>query len=83
MIDVWPFSQGLSYWSRINILKQFKNHLANWTQISYEDQWPWDMVCSILDVNPSRFAQIMNLGWPFNGNASSIPNVFHKSFMFL
>ena len=25
-------------------------------------QWPWDLVCSIGDVGPTRFAQMMNLG---------------------
>ena len=24
-------------------------------------QWPWDLVCSIGDVSPTRFAQMMNL----------------------
>ena len=25
-------------------------------------QWPWDLLCSIGDVGPTRFAQTMNLG---------------------
>ena len=25
-------------------------------------QWPWNLVCSIGDVGPIRFAQMMNLG---------------------
>ena len=25
---------------------------------------PWDLVCSIRDVGPTRFAQMMNLGLP-------------------
>ena len=25
-------------------------------------QWPWDLVCSIGDVGPTRFAQMINLG---------------------
>ena len=25
-------------------------------------QWPWDLVCSIVDVGPFQFAQMMNLG---------------------
>ena len=28
-------------------------------------QWPWDLVCSIGDVGPTRFAQMMNLAWPW------------------
>ena len=27
-------------------------------------QWPWDLVCSIGDVGPTRCAQMMNLGLP-------------------
>ena len=27
-----------------------------------EGQWPWDLVCSIADVGPLQFAQMMNLG---------------------
>ena len=39
-VDFWPFSQGRSYWSPINILKHsfLRNHKANWTQISYESK---------------------------------------------
>ena len=29
-------------------------------------QWPWDLVCSIGDVGPTRFAQMINLGWPWS-----------------
>ena len=29
-------------------------------------QWPWDLVCSIGDVGPTRFAQRMNLDWPWS-----------------
>ena len=25
-------------------------------------QWPWDLLCSIGDVVPNRFSQMMNLG---------------------
>ena len=25
-------------------------------------QWPWDLVCSIRDVGPIRFAQMVNIG---------------------
>ena len=25
-------------------------------------QWPWDLVCSIGDVSPARYAQMINLG---------------------
>ena len=25
-------------------------------------QWPWDLVCSIGDMGPTRFAQMINLG---------------------
>ena len=28
-------------------------------------QWHWDLVCSIWDVGPTRFAQMINLGWPW------------------
>ena len=27
-----------------------------------QGQWPWDLVCSIADVGPIQFAQMMNLG---------------------
>ena len=38
-VNLWPFSQGRSYWSPINILKHsfLRNHLANWNQISYDN----------------------------------------------
>ena len=27
--------------------------------------WPWDLVCSIGDVGPTKIAQLMNLCWPW------------------
>ena len=30
-----------------------------------EGQWPWDLVCSIGDVGPTNFVQMMILGWPW------------------
>ena len=30
-----------------------------------KDQWPWDLVWSIVNVGPTKFAQMMNLGWPW------------------
>ena len=31
-------------------------------------QWHWDLLCSIEDVVLTRFAQMMNLGWPWPTN---------------
>ena len=28
-------------------------------------QWPWELVCSIGDVSPTKFAQMINLGRPW------------------
>ena len=30
-----------------------------------EGRWPWDLVCSIGVVGPTKFVQIMILGWPW------------------
>ena len=30
-----------------------------------EGQWPWDLVCSIWVVGPTKFVQMMILGWPW------------------
>ena len=30
-----------------------------------EGRWPWDLVCSIKDVGPTKFFQMMVLGWPW------------------
>ena len=30
-----------------------------------EGRWPWDLICSIGDVRPTKFVQIMILGWPW------------------
>ena len=41
-------------------------YMAKTLQISStlepKGQWPWDLVCIIGDVGPTRFAQMMNLG---------------------
>ena len=41
---------------------------------------PWDLVCSIGDVAPTRFAQIINLGWPWptlwQGQIYPLNNIF-------
>ena len=29
-----------------------------------EGRWPWDLVCSIGDVGPTKFVQMMILTWP-------------------
>ena len=28
------------------------------------DQWPWNLVCSIVYVSTTKVIQIMTLGWP-------------------
>ena len=30
-----------------------------------EGRWPWDLVCSIGVVGPTKFVQMMILGWPW------------------
>ena len=30
-----------------------------------EGQWPWDLVCSIRDVGPTKFVHMMILCWPW------------------
>ena len=29
------------------------------------DQWPWNLVCSIVYGNTTKVVQIMTLGWPW------------------
>ena len=29
------------------------------------DQWPWNLVCSIVYVNTTKIVQIIYLGWPW------------------
>ena len=36
--------------------------LYMFSSLEAEGQWPWDLVCSIGDVGPTRFAQMINLG---------------------
>ena len=38
-----------------------KNSLLS-SSLEPKCQWPWDLVCSIGDEGPTRFAQMMNLG---------------------
>ena len=38
-----------------------KSHLKS-SSLEPEGRWPCDLVCSIGDVGPTRFAQMMNLG---------------------
>ena len=30
-----------------------------------EGRWPWDLVCSMGDVGPTKFVQMMIIGWPW------------------
>ena len=30
-----------------------------------EGRWPWDLICSIGDVGPTKFVQMMILDWPW------------------
>ena len=34
----------------------------NISSLEPKGQWPWDLACSIGDVGPTEFAQMMNLG---------------------
>ena len=49
-------------------------------------QWPWDLVCSIGDVGPTRFAQMINLGWPWptlwQGQIWFLMHLFGKNLVF-
>ena len=38
-----------------------KNPLIS-SSLEPKSQWPWDLVCSIGDVGPTGFAQMINLG---------------------
>ena len=38
-----------------------KNYL-NIFSLEPKHQWPWDLLCSIDDVVPTKFAQMMNVG---------------------
>ena len=29
-----------------------------------EGWWPWDLICNIWDVGPTKFVQMMILAWP-------------------
>ena len=33
-----------------------------------EGRWPWDLVCSIGDMGPTKFVQMMILSWPWPTN---------------
>ena len=39
-----------------------KNYLNILSSLEPKRQWPWNLLCSIEDVVPTRFAQMMNLG---------------------
>ena len=39
-----------------------KKHFKISSSLEPKGQWPWDMVCSFVDVGPIQFAQMMNLG---------------------
>ena len=41
-----------------------KNSL-NSSSAEPEGWWPWDLVCNIWDVGPTKFVQMMILGWPW------------------
>ena len=30
-----------------------------------KDQWPWNLVCSIVYASTTKVVQIMTLGWPW------------------
>ena len=59
------------------------------TSLEPEVGWPWDLVCSIRDVGPTKFVQIMILGWPWLFNVQvkfcflmHLNNIFWKSCFF-
>ena len=44
-------------------------------------QWPWNLVCSIGDVGPTRFAQMINLGCPTlrQGQTGFLMHLYEKN----
>ena len=42
-----------------------KKTLLMSSSLEPKGQWPWDLVCIIGDVGSTRFAQMINLGWPW------------------
>ena len=40
----------------------YGKNLSISSSLEPKGQWPWDLVCSIGDVGPTRFVQMMNLG---------------------
>ena len=52
-------------WPRWPLRTYMVKTLKMSSSLEPKGQWPWDLVCSIVDVGPTRFAQIINLGWPW------------------
>ena len=40
----------------------YGKHIQISSSLEPKRQWPWDLLCSIEDVVPTRFAQMINLG---------------------
>ena len=56
---VWGGGGGgvLGHMTKMALLKSFPPEPKG--------QWPWGLVCSIGDMGPTKFVQMMTLGWPW------------------
>ena len=63
----WSHDQD-SWYAHILKVQPFKT-----SSLEPKCQWPWDFLCSIGDDDPTKFAQMMILGWPFWGK-----EIFHQ-----
>ena len=48
--------------TKMATMPKYGKNLLMSSSLEPKGQWPWDLVCSIGDVGPTRFAQKINLG---------------------
>ena len=74
----WKFVRGIWVsWPRWPPRPYMVKTLQKSSSLETKGQWPWALVCSIWALGPSKFVQMMTLGWPWPmARSNFIPYAF-------
>ena len=58
------YTNELGHMTNMAAMPIYGKNLKNSSSTEPIDQWPWNLVWSIVYARPTRVVQIMTLGWP-------------------
>ena len=59
------YSNVLGHMTNMAAMPMYGKNLKKSSSLEPIDQWPWNLVCSIVYGSTTKVVQIMTLGWPW------------------